>query len=400
MGSSDYSCTLCDMSFADRKAFGRHLWEKHRLTPDQYRVQELGIGPKCCNPKCNNSVPRSTEGGWHKACSPFCAIEMGVDIPMGGGFGGPWFAGGPARSGALHADALHDEDLDDDNLDDDDLDNEDLDDDDFDQDELDDDFDDDDFDDEDFDDDDDIDDDEDFDDEDDEDFEEDDEAIPSAGASPQTAVSSAAASSATAAVSTPASPAGPFVLGDMLAISLAFLILGGLLAGIAGSLQYAIEHFLNWHAGTTFLMRVSGATILGTLAGAMLAALLANATSSLPTDRLEPPFFGGFFGGLGGALLGGLAGLFGWTQALIDPERGFQLPTVLARLFGVRWPGFWERVAGSAASVMLVMGLSLLIGVLAGGAHGGAETKGSRVFRSLLVFAPLTWVAYWVLANA
>ena len=81
--TTDQRCNLCDRSFADRKTFGRHLWEEHHLTPDQYRVQVLGIGPKCCNPNCNNPVPRNTEGGWHKACSAFCAIEMRVDIPLG-----------------------------------------------------------------------------------------------------------------------------------------------------------------------------------------------------------------------------------------------------------------------------------------------------------------------------
>src|SRR5688572_26368096 len=101
MSSSQYSCSLCDLPFSDRKALGRHLWEQHHLTPDQYRVEVLGTSPKCCNPRCNNPVPRSTEGGWHKACSPFCALEMGVDIPMGGGFGGPSYTREPARRGAL-----------------------------------------------------------------------------------------------------------------------------------------------------------------------------------------------------------------------------------------------------------------------------------------------------------
>src|SRR5437773_10761189 len=91
---TDQVCRLCDRSFTDHKSFGRHLWQEHHLKPNEYRVQVLGIGPKCCNPKCNNSVPRSTDGGWHKACSPACAITMKVDIPLG--FGLP--SGSPSRS--------------------------------------------------------------------------------------------------------------------------------------------------------------------------------------------------------------------------------------------------------------------------------------------------------------
>lgn len=77
-------CKICDeMVSEDHKEFGRHLWEKHRIKPNDYRVQYQGLSPKCARPGCDNPVPRQRGGGWFKCCSPFCAIEMGEDIPLG-----------------------------------------------------------------------------------------------------------------------------------------------------------------------------------------------------------------------------------------------------------------------------------------------------------------------------
>jgi hypothetical protein len=41
-----------------------------------------GSSPKCKRPGCNNPVPRSDDAGWFRCCSPFCALEMGEDIPL------------------------------------------------------------------------------------------------------------------------------------------------------------------------------------------------------------------------------------------------------------------------------------------------------------------------------
>jgi len=77
-------CKICDeMVSEDHKEFGRHLWEKHRIKPNDYRVQYQGLPPKCARPGCDNPVPRQKGGGWFKCCSPFCAIEMREDIPLG-----------------------------------------------------------------------------------------------------------------------------------------------------------------------------------------------------------------------------------------------------------------------------------------------------------------------------
>lgn len=38
--------------------------------------------PKCANPQCDKPVPRKNEGGWHKCCSPMCAVFMGENIPI------------------------------------------------------------------------------------------------------------------------------------------------------------------------------------------------------------------------------------------------------------------------------------------------------------------------------
>jgi hypothetical protein len=76
-------CEICgDTCADDPKALGRHLWERHRITPNDYRVRYLGTSPKCSRPGCNKPVPRSTSGGWFKCCSPSCAIQMGEDIPL------------------------------------------------------------------------------------------------------------------------------------------------------------------------------------------------------------------------------------------------------------------------------------------------------------------------------
>lgn len=39
--------------------------------------------PKCARPGCEKPTPRKQGGGWFKCCSPFCALEMGEDIPLG-----------------------------------------------------------------------------------------------------------------------------------------------------------------------------------------------------------------------------------------------------------------------------------------------------------------------------
>jgi hypothetical protein len=76
-------CEVCGVYCEDdRKALGRHLWEKHHITPNNYRVQYLRLPPKCVNPHCNKPVPRLAGGGWHKCCSPVCAVLMGEDIPI------------------------------------------------------------------------------------------------------------------------------------------------------------------------------------------------------------------------------------------------------------------------------------------------------------------------------
>lgn len=39
--------------------------------------------PECKRPGCGKPVPRDADGRWFACCSPFCAIEMGEDIPAG-----------------------------------------------------------------------------------------------------------------------------------------------------------------------------------------------------------------------------------------------------------------------------------------------------------------------------
>ena len=76
-------CEICGESVADdHKVLGQHLWKQHHITPNDYRIRYLGLAPKCKRPGCNNPVPRSTDGRWFKCCSPFCALEMGEDIPV------------------------------------------------------------------------------------------------------------------------------------------------------------------------------------------------------------------------------------------------------------------------------------------------------------------------------
>jgi hypothetical protein len=76
-------CEICGESLADdHKVLGQHLWEQHHITPNDYRIRYLGLSPKCKRPGCNNPVPRSADGRWFKCCSPFCALEMGEDIPV------------------------------------------------------------------------------------------------------------------------------------------------------------------------------------------------------------------------------------------------------------------------------------------------------------------------------
>lgn len=75
-------CEICGVTCADdAKAFGRHLWDTHEITPNDYRLRYLSLPPKCANPSCKKPVAPRVGGGWHKCCSPFCAIEMGEDIP-------------------------------------------------------------------------------------------------------------------------------------------------------------------------------------------------------------------------------------------------------------------------------------------------------------------------------
>jgi hypothetical protein len=76
-------CEICGAHCEDdRKALGRHLWEEHKITPNDYRMQYLGLPPRCANPRCDKPVPRKAGGGWHKCCSSSCAIQMGEDIPL------------------------------------------------------------------------------------------------------------------------------------------------------------------------------------------------------------------------------------------------------------------------------------------------------------------------------
>lgn len=97
-------CELCGEGFAeDPKPFGRHLWEQHRLTPDDYRVQHLGLSPRCKRPGCGQSVPRDADGRWFACCSPACAIELGEDIP-----GGPGVEGEPAPTSPQEIDQAGD----------------------------------------------------------------------------------------------------------------------------------------------------------------------------------------------------------------------------------------------------------------------------------------------------
>ncbi len=80
------TCEICGEDFPDdRKVFGRHLWEEHSITPNDYRVQFLGTAPQCARPGCSNPVRRHPDGGWFKHCSSACAIEMGGDIPLPAG---------------------------------------------------------------------------------------------------------------------------------------------------------------------------------------------------------------------------------------------------------------------------------------------------------------------------
>lgn len=191
-------------------------------------------------------------------------------------------------------------------------------------------------------------------------------------------------------------------VGEAVGITIGLLILGALAGGLFGAVQFGVEHFLRWQSGTTFLMHVSGATLMGTLLGGLIAGVIVSFSSpSFSRDQdAAPPVAAGVIGGLVGALCGGLAGLFGWTQTVLDPSRGFHLPSVLDRLFGVHWSPFWERVAGSAASVMVVLGLSGLLGLL--GLLGiwpyRAHSRFGQLLRCVLVMATMLGAAWW-LAN-
>ncbi len=82
-------CAICRASVAPgHKALGKHLWDQHRLTPNDYRVRHLGLAPKCKRPGCDNPVSRSAAGGWFACCSIDCALEMREDLPIGRSFGG------------------------------------------------------------------------------------------------------------------------------------------------------------------------------------------------------------------------------------------------------------------------------------------------------------------------
>ena len=198
------------------------------------------------------------------------------------------------------------------------------------------------------------------------------------------------------------SPSG-ITPGLLAGLSLAGLVLSGLVGGLIGAVQYGVEHWLGWSSGTSFLMRASGATLLGEMAGAMLIALVINGME-IPNEndpeRFTSPYLGAILGGLLGAPLGCLAGWFGWTAAIVDPTRGFHLPTLLERLFSAHWPGFWERVAGSAASLIVVVGLAFVVGAQAAAAFGSGNSRSSRCGRTLLIFAPVAWAVFWVVANS
>ncbi|HEU0300508.1 MAG TPA: hypothetical protein VFR37_13655, partial [Longimicrobium sp.] len=55
----------------------------------------LGLSPECKRPGCSNPVPRDTNGEWFKCCSPYCALEMGEDIPLLAGYQAGGAKGGP-----------------------------------------------------------------------------------------------------------------------------------------------------------------------------------------------------------------------------------------------------------------------------------------------------------------
>ena len=193
------------------------------------------------------------------------------------------------------------------------------------------------------------------------------------------------------------SPPKPWNAVTMVAVSIVFLVTGVLLGAMVGSVQFGIEHFLNWQFGTTFLMQVSAAAMLGTISGGML---LTSAVGWLlaPGDNVEAPYFCGFCGGLLGALVGGLSGFFGWTDVILSHGRDFHLPSILDRSFGVHWPDFWERTAGSAASVMLVLSLCCLTGLAAIWPYR-AGTRFGRLFRCLIVFVPAASGLFWLLTR-
>lgn len=191
-------------------------------------------------------------------------------------------------------------------------------------------------------------------------------------------------------------------IGTIVGLSFVVPFVGAFLGALVGAVQFGIEHFLGWTSGTSFLMRVNGAVFLGNLAGAVAFAILANGSIKNDNDSeiLFAPWIAGLLGGLLGALGGGIAGWLGYADSIVAPDRGFHLPTLLARYAGTTWPGFWERVAGSAASVALVAGLGAMVGMLAAAVFVKGTSRFSRLGRTLLILAPVAWGGYWLIVRS
>ena len=185
-------------------------------------------------------------------------------------------------------------------------------------------------------------------------------------------------------------------------VSIGYFFFGGLVAGVVGAIQFGIEHWANVHVGTTFLMRVSAPALVGMTSLGILLALIASWFYGEPNATRGPlvAFLNGWAGSLLGAVSGAVASVvcdwFGWADKIMPSGRDFHLPAILERCFDWHWPAFWERVAGSAASVMLVFAVGSVIGLAAIWPFN-ASSGFDRFGRCVLMFGPLAAGLFWFL---
>ena len=75
-------CEICRSGFPTEEALADHLRRTHQVELSEFREKRGRFPPVCARAGCTKPVRRSTGGGWHICCSPFCALKVKADIPL------------------------------------------------------------------------------------------------------------------------------------------------------------------------------------------------------------------------------------------------------------------------------------------------------------------------------